>query len=829
MDKQQNTIFIRLLFPLLLALPFPFTLMNCARESAPLGGPVDTIEPYAVLEKPMNNSQNINPKKIVVKFNEFIALENIEDNCMISPVMEETPSITVKKKKLTIDLSKQKLQSGTTYSFNFNNAIKDLTEDNVTEQYLYAFSTGAGIDSMKVSGTITSARNKTIPEKTYVLLYDDLSDSAFQTQKPRYITQASKRGDFSFSNIEAKPYRIYALVDSDKDFTFNQPSESIGFLDSVFTPTAERYIDTVWYSHNDTTRFEEYEDSILITQVKDSFKLAEKTRWAPRDIKLSIFENEVWKQSVLSGKRISKYAYGCKFATDVQGELSVKLIPEKEFVQELTAPDSLIIWLTDTTLQNCDSLVAIVTYQENKNSQKMQSDTLKIEALKDLPDRLDITSNLTKNPKIFPKDTVFLTLSRPADKSLLDKIALYQSCDTSKTTCEELFSFSDAKFRPKKHYARQEILRHKETNDRFALFFSKPTIPQDVKVTLDGLPNLTDWYYCERDEKSNALLFWIKPESDALKLKNQAITVEFTDENGTVQKLNFNDKKDVPVQKMYKKPSSNKRLLVQLRNQQKDKFKAYEPLEIICNNPIASLTDSLFSLVNTNDSTETSIITNVTISPKSSRIIVINHTAKAGETYSLELKKGALVDTFKSASKDFVAELQTEPSDIQFVQKKNFSLTPTDKNGRKYALTAEWDGNTSYYLVIPDSTFHDVFGDANDSLSFSFQCPKMDNVGNLIVKNTKGLPSQNLVFYVESEAKEPETFYASKTDNGYRFDNIPMGSYSLRCYVDENNNNKWDTGCIEIKRQPEKIYFFKTSVSVKAEWDNTIYWEEFEE
>ena len=214
MDKQRNTIFIRLLFPLLLALPFPFTLMNCARESAPLGGPVDTIEPYAVLEKPMNNSQNISPKKIVVKFNEFIALENIEDNCMISPVMEETPSITVKKKKLTIDLSKQKLQSGTTYSFNFNNAIKDLTEDNVTEQYLYAFSTGAGIDSMKVSGTITSARNKTIPEKTYVLLYDDLSDSAFQTQKPRYITQASKRGDFSFSNIEAKPYRIYALVDS---------------------------------------------------------------------------------------------------------------------------------------------------------------------------------------------------------------------------------------------------------------------------------------------------------------------------------------------------------------------------------------------------------------------------------------------------------------------------------------------------------------------------------------------------------------------------------------------------------------------------------------
>ena len=99
----------QIVFPLLVALPFPFTLMNCARESTPTGGPIDTIAPYAVFEKPVNKSQNIAPKKIMVKFNEFVELDNIDDNCMISPMFDEKPDISVKKKKMTIDLSKQTL------------------------------------------------------------------------------------------------------------------------------------------------------------------------------------------------------------------------------------------------------------------------------------------------------------------------------------------------------------------------------------------------------------------------------------------------------------------------------------------------------------------------------------------------------------------------------------------------------------------------------------------------------------------------------------------------------------------------------------------------
>lgn len=131
-------------------------------------------------------------------------------------------------------------------------------------------------------------------------------------------------------------------------------------------------------------------------------------------------------------------------------------------------------------------------------------------------------------------------------------------------------------------------------------------------------------------------------------------------------------------------------------------------------------------------------------------------------------------------------------------------------------------------MVIPDSTFTDIFGDANDTLSFAFQSPKKDGFGELLIKNTTGFPSNNLVFtIVSAESKDAQPYFASMKSGEIRFENIPAGNYSLRCFVDENNNEKWNSGCIEIKRQPEKIYFYKEQITIKSEWSNSIFWEEF--
>lgn len=818
---------IRLLFPLLLALPFPFTLMNCARESAPMGGPKDTIAPFPVWEKPVNNSQNINPQKIVIKFNEFIELDNVEDNCMISPVFDEKPEITVKKKKLLIDLKKQTLQPNTTYSFNFSNAIKDLTESNQTEQYLYAFSTGSGIDTMKIAGKVSLAKDGKVPEKAYVLLYDNLSDTAFKTQKPRYVTQVSKKGDFSFSNIEAKPYKIYVLEDSDKDFVFNQVTEKIGFLDTIFNPTAERFIDTAWFTHNDTIRFAEYTDSIQIVPVKDSFNLVEKTKWSDQNVHLSMFENEVWSQEVLSQKRLSKYAFACKLAAKDNKPITINFTQQGVYSQEYVASDSLVVWLIDTTLMNSDSTKLLITYKLNQKTDETKTDTLTVDPIKEMPERLLISTSVDKDNKVFAGDSVFVTLSRPLKNFDLSKVSLYENCDTSKVSdCKTITSQSDYKFRPRKHYYSQTILKHKESVDRFALYFSKPIKPEDVTVTLDGLPNLKDWYICTLDEQSNALLFWYKSNSDALRLKNTAITVSYRDVDGTIITQNFNDKKDVDVKKLYKNPSSQKRLILHVNDDQLKSLKGVEPIRIYCNNPIESFNDTLFALVNDADSSEISAISKVEISKESPRILLIYHSIELGENYTLTLGKGAIVDVFGSQSKESVWDVVSTNA-TSFVKSVPFSIEKKSDNERAFAIVADWKTNTNYQLVFSDSTFYDVFGDANDSLSVAFMSPKLDEFGNLLVKNTTGFPSNNLVFVLRSGDKEIKEYVGTNNPEGIRFDHLPAGSYSLICYEDANNNKKWDTGCLELKRQPEKIYFYKEPVSVKAEWENSIFWEEF--
>ncbi len=818
----------KILFAILYALPFAFSLTNCARESSPTGGPVDTIAPYAVFETPKNNSQNVTPQKIVVKFNEFIALENVDDNCMISPMLEEKPNITVKKKKMTIDLSKQKLQPNTTYTFNFNGAIKDLSEDNVTGQYIYAFSTGTGIDTMRLAGKISYAENGKIPEHAYVLLYDNISDTAFKTTKPRYITQTSKKGEFSFLNIEAKQYRIYALEENDKDFTFNQPSEKIAFLDTIFNPTAERFIDTVWFTHNDTIRFEDFEDSIQIKQVKDSFNLVEKTRWSDQDIRLALFTNDVWEQSVQSNKRVSQYAVACKLAAKENKPTNIAFSTPGNYIAEYIASDSLLFWLTDTTLMKSDSTKVMVTYHQTKDANETKTDTFIVETTKDLPQRLTINSNLEKNNKIFAGDSIYITLSRPLATNDLDKIAIYESCDTTKAGYETIQLYSDYSYRPKYHYQDQVALKYKETGERFALYFSKTIDVQKVVVTLDGLPNIQDWYYCEYDKTSNALLYWLKDGSDALRLKNLAITVQYPLSDGTTATKNFNQKKDVAVQKLYKSPTSHKRLLVHIANEQKERLRSYESIRLICNNPVKTIVDSLFTLVNNTDTTETSVITNISFADKSSRIIEIAHSAIAGEQYTLTLKKGALIDTFASVSKELIAEISVAQNDNLVVLPVPFSIQKTNDSDRTFALFADWKTNTNYTLVIPDSTFTDIFGDANDTIAFAFQSPKKEGFGELQIKNNSGFPANNLVFVLESaESKDAQTYSTTMKSGEILFENIPAGNYSLRCFVDENNNVKWDSGCIEIKRQPEKIYFYKEQITIKSEWKNSIFWDEF--
>ncbi len=212
---------------------------NCAQLGSPTGGPRDEDPPRVVESDPPNYSTRFETKKIFVTFDEYIVLENVNQELIVSPPMEEQPEVRLKKKTMIIQFE-EALKDSTTYTFNFGSAIKDLHEGNKLLNYEYVFSTGDVLDSLSVKGTLKYAENLTVPEDPIsIMLYEDLRDSVPLTNIPLYVGRSDDSGVFSVNNLRPGIFKVFALKDGNNNFLFDSPTEEIAYLDSNLIVNAE--------------------------------------------------------------------------------------------------------------------------------------------------------------------------------------------------------------------------------------------------------------------------------------------------------------------------------------------------------------------------------------------------------------------------------------------------------------------------------------------------------------------------------------------------------------------------------------------------------------
>ena len=216
-----------------------FLAQRCANAVAPTGGPKDTTPPVVVAAVPENQSTHFIGKKIEITFDEFITLENANQNVMISPPLKEKLDIKLKNKTVVVKF-KENLVPNTTYTINFGSAIKDLHEGNPFKDYVYSFSTGDHIDTLSITGKVVDAETMKPIENVYVGLYAadrDNLDSLPMTTAPNYISKTDKEGQFSLNGLADKSYRVFALKDANANLCFDLPNESAAFLDTLVTPS----------------------------------------------------------------------------------------------------------------------------------------------------------------------------------------------------------------------------------------------------------------------------------------------------------------------------------------------------------------------------------------------------------------------------------------------------------------------------------------------------------------------------------------------------------------------------------------------------------------
>lgn len=212
-------------------------ISSCAKQSTPMGGPRDEDPPQLLESNPTDQSTEVKPASIELIFDEYIKLDNPNKGIVITPrIDKDKVTFTALKNKVIVELD-QELEDSTTYVFNFQKSVVDISEENPAENLKLVFSTGKTIDSLSISGTINYLfQEKKIDYNNTIIGVYPLSDTTnLFNEQPYYLTRADSAGNFQVGNIKNGKYRLYAWNDINGSLKAENKSEEYDFLNDTLT------------------------------------------------------------------------------------------------------------------------------------------------------------------------------------------------------------------------------------------------------------------------------------------------------------------------------------------------------------------------------------------------------------------------------------------------------------------------------------------------------------------------------------------------------------------------------------------------------------------
>jgi uncharacterized protein (DUF2141 family) len=204
------------------------SLLGCASQTTPTGGPKDETPPELTFSNPADGQKNFKNDVLELTFDEFIKLKDPKEEILITPSSGKNTKFTVKKNKVLVE-PEFPWQENTTYSISFRDGIQDLTEGNPAENLRIAFSTGDTIDSLTIEGSIGEIFTEKIPDKITIALYQSDTFNIYN-HTPTYFTKSNKEGIFSIRNLKGGAYYIYAFDDKNKNLKVESQTEKFGYL-----------------------------------------------------------------------------------------------------------------------------------------------------------------------------------------------------------------------------------------------------------------------------------------------------------------------------------------------------------------------------------------------------------------------------------------------------------------------------------------------------------------------------------------------------------------------------------------------------------------------
>lgn len=434
-------------------------IASCAnRGQGPRGGAKDELPPKYLHSIPRQKEKNVKRKMIEIEFDEIVNLKDIANNIIISPPQHKQPNIHSYMRRVVVPLE-DTLQSNTTYSIDFGQAITDNNEGNVLESFVLTFSTGNELDTMQISGTVLNAEDLNPVKGLTVGVYADLSDTALLKKPFLRMAKTNDKGEFTIQSLKDGVYKVYALDDNNRNHYY-QRGEGMAFDTLHHQTSKENYIhqDTIW------------EDSLHI----DTIVSLEAIRYLPNNIILRYFQDHNKRQYLVKADREMPHKLTLYFNTSAQTPPIIKGLSEggintsQILPQPNTTNDTIHYWLTDSVMIQKDTITLQINYLKTDTlfELKPQTDTIhfinKNRRKKGENTHQPFTPKHNLSSSFHPNEDILLQFETPVKRIDTSMIHLLEVIDTiSKTPITYRYKKNDSigleysihhKWKPEKDY-----------------------------------------------------------------------------------------------------------------------------------------------------------------------------------------------------------------------------------------------------------------------------------------------------------------------------------------------------------------------------------------
>ncbi len=193
-------------------------------------------------------------------------------------------------------------------------------------------------------------------------------------------------------------------------------------------------------------------------------------------------------------------------------------------------------------------------------------------------------------------------------------------------------------------------------------------------------------------------------------------------------------------------------------------------------------------------------------------------------TTNLTDKQLGVIDTLKIIANEPIRSIDTAqiqlleiPYDDSIQHILNYTLDSVSPN--KMAVLFKDNSPKKLYLNIAPNGVQGINYSLKDSVKIDFTIQRKKETGTMVVK-FDSIPPLGILFVTnKNNAKQYKIEFNGVNDTLTRLEYLAPGKYSFHYLIDEDRNGRWTTGSIFGHKAAEKIIWFSTTTTIRANWE----------